>query len=80
MAKGRKTGGRLPGSKNKVTVAALHAIDLAFEGIGGVPALQEWAGENRADFYRLWSKRIPQKIEGPASDGAFIIRIERPTP
>jgi hypothetical protein len=50
----RKTGGRKPGSPNKLTVAAREAYQLAFEGIGGVPAFTEWA--------KLHSKTIPLDV------------------
>lgn len=54
--------GRLPGP-NKLTVEAKEAIELAFEGIGGVPALIEWAQAKRDLFYTLiWTKLIPKKI------------------
>jgi hypothetical protein len=32
---------------------------MAFYGIGGVPALVEWARENPGDFYRLYARLIP---------------------
>lgn len=35
MAKGRKTGGRKPGSVIKVTVAVKEALEKAFDEIGG---------------------------------------------
>lgn len=65
MAKGRKTGGRTKGTPNKTTALAKEAIELAFEGIGGVSTLQEWAKANMTDFYRsVWVKILPLQIGG----------------
>jgi len=38
----------------------LHALDEAFELIGGVPRLAMWAHVNPTEFYKLWGKTIPQ--------------------
>lgn len=55
--------GRAKGTPNKLTSEAKEAIELAFEGIGGVPALIEWAQAKRDLFYTLiWTKIIPKKI------------------
>lgn len=67
-----KRGGRRPGSgrkagvPNKTTAAAKEAFRLAFEGMGGVPALIKWAEDNATDFYKLYSKLIPIDV---TSDG-----------
>lgn len=62
MAAGHKTGGRVAGTPNKTTVAAKQAFQMAFDGIGGVEALQTWAAENQTDFFKLFSKLIPQDV------------------
>ncbi len=51
--------GRPKGSKNKASVAAKQAFQEAFDGVGGVEALQNWAKENPTDFFKLFSKLIP---------------------
>ena len=43
--------GRKKGSANKTTVKVREAMELAFEGIGGVPALVEWVQDNQTEFY-----------------------------
>lgn len=68
---------RTKGAVGKFTVAAKQAMDLAFEGLGGAKALQEWASANRGDFYKLWSKRIPTAVEGTGANGEIVIRITR---
>lgn len=55
--------GRPKGIPNKSTKAVKEALELAFEGIGGVPALQKWAGDNTTDFYKLWVKMLPTDIK-----------------
>lgn len=57
-----KTGGRHKGTPNKTTAAAKEAIALAFDGIGGVPELVEWAKENRTEFYKLYARLIPVDV------------------
>lgn len=56
---GNRGKGRPKGAKNKMTVAAKEAFSLAFHGIGGVPALQDWATEHPTEFYKLYSRLIP---------------------
>lgn len=79
MARGVKTGGRKVGSKNKVTAAAKEAIELAFEGIGGVAALTKWAKSNRTTFYgRVWPKLLPLQLVGDAANPIVTETIIRP--
>lgn len=56
--------GRPKGSKNKFGQEAKEAFALAFEGIGGVPALTKWAQKNPETFYKLYSKLIPVELHG----------------
>lgn len=58
--------GRPKGLQNKATVACKEALQAAFDGIGGVPALIEWAQQdkNRGQFYQLFSKLLPVQITG----------------
>jgi hypothetical protein len=74
MALGRKTGGRKKGVPNKNTTAVKEALQAAFEGIGGVPRLIAWAQEEPTEFYKLWSKILPQEIkqEVTGKDGGAI--------
>lgn len=60
--KGKKTGGRKKGTPNKVTVVAKEAFALAFQGMGGVPALQQWGNQNPTEFYKLYSRLIPVDV------------------
>jgi hypothetical protein len=64
----RLIGGSRKGIPNRVTTEAKTAIGLAFEGIGGVPALIAWASKNdfnRGVFYsRIYTRLIPVQIAG----------------
>ena len=69
MANGH--GGRRPGAGGKKgvprtkTKQAYEAIEMAFEGIGGVKALTAWARENPSDFYKvIFPKIIPVHVGG----------------
>lgn len=55
--------GRKKGSANKTTVKVREAMELAFEGIGGVPALIEWAEDNQTEFYKLFVKLLPVQVD-----------------
>lgn len=65
MAVGRKTGGRKPGSRNKVTSGVKAAFTAAFERCGGVDGLTRWAQEEPGEFYKLYARLIPTEITGP---------------
>ena len=61
--KGKRFGGRQKGTPNKTTAKVTEAMELAFEGIGGVPALIEWAEDNQTEFYKLFVKLLPVQVE-----------------
>lgn len=56
--------GRAVGTKNKLTIQVKEAIELAFDGIGGVEALTAWAENNPDLFYsKVWTKLIPRDLQ-----------------
>lgn len=57
--------GRPKGSQNKFTRSVREAFQLAFEELGGVPALVQWGRENPTDFYKLLARLIPVEVTGP---------------
>ena len=66
--------GRPKGLANKTTTNAKQAIELAFDGIGGVPALTQWANENQGDFYRMiFPKLIPVQLNHADNEGGKLI-------
>ncbi len=61
---GERRGGRKPGSVNRVTAEVKAALTAAFEQLGGIPALVEWAkAGNFGEFYKLWAKLLPTEIK-----------------
>jgi hypothetical protein len=72
---GIRYGGRKKGTPNKSTALVKEALELAFDGIGGVPALIAWAKREPTEFYKLFSKLLPQQhnVTGP---GGRPIQIE----
>lgn len=78
--------GRHFGARSKLTRNTKIALELAFEGIGGVPALIRWARrpENTGEFYKLWVKLLPIHVVAPPADGepgaggtGYSLKIER---
>ncbi len=59
--------GRKPGSSNKTTAAVKDALDKAFNKLGGVKSLADWAGSNQTEFYKLWVKMLPQEVKADIS-------------
>lgn len=66
--------GRPKGIPNKNSLSVKAAFQAAFEGLGGVPALIEWAEDknNRGEFYKLYSKLLPKDVEVTGADGGPI--------
>lgn len=65
--------GRVKGVPNKTTMAVKEALSLAFEGIGGVKALQKWAEGNTTEFYKLWAKMLPTEVKGDFGAGITLV-------
>lgn len=63
---GPGNAGRPAGTPNKSTMAAKTAFQMAFDKLGGWERLAEWAGsdnDNLREFYKLYSKLIPQDVK-----------------
>ena len=71
--KGKRFGGRQKGTPNKTTAKVKEAMELAFEGIGGVPALIKWADGNKTEFYKLFVKLLPVQVDANVS-GSFAVK------
>lgn len=71
--------GRQKGVPNKTTVAVKHALNLAFDTIGGAEALAEWARSEPTEFYKLWVKMLPAetKLTGDPDNPIAVTEIKR---
>ena len=65
--KGKKTGGRVAGTPNKVSSVVQDNVIAVFDDIGGKPAMAKWAKENQTEFYRLWGRLLPRQINSEVS-------------
>jgi hypothetical protein len=70
MAKGKKTGGRVKGSKNKLQRDSReHVLETAArlerDGLG----LYEWAKNSPDEFWKLYGKTLPRPVEVSGPDG-----------
>ena len=78
IGKGKPGPGRPKGVPNKNTTLLKDAILQAASQAGGegglVGYLQLQAIENPGPFMSLLGKVLPTQVEGPAKDGALIVR------
>lgn len=75
MAKGRKTGGRVAGTPNKVTAALRDQILAALANSGGVGYLEGLARQQPVAFATLLGKVLPMQVTGDQG-GALVVRWE----
>ena len=68
--------GRPVGSKNKFTTLKAAFID-AFEEIGGVDNLIEWARCNQTEFYRMLARLMPREIHADVNAGTSLVECLR---
>lgn len=74
FVKGDKRAGRPKGTPNKFTTLKADFLE-AYEKIGGVDELAEWArnNRNRKDFYRMIATMLPKHVEVSVEDHAQAI-------
>ncbi len=75
---GKPGPGRPKGLANKQTRAAKEAFGLAFQGIGGVPALIKWGKDNQTEFFKLYARLIPTEAHVSNPDGTplnFVLSV-----
>ena len=73
MALGRKTGGRQPGSLNKMSGDIKTMVVGALAGVGGTEYLMRQAEQNPNAFLSLVGRVLPLQVTG---DGGGALRIE----
>lgn len=62
MAAGKKTGGRVKGTPNKITAAAKDVISGAAQELGGQTRLVAWAKEDPANERVFWGSIYPKML------------------
>ncbi len=82
MAKGKKTGGRQPGSPNKVTRELKDMVLMALSKAGGVTYLTKQATETPQAFLSLLGRVLPMQVTGANGKplippGGIVFRIEQ---
>jgi hypothetical protein len=76
MAYGKKTGGRKPGTPNKITASLKEMILSALDGVGGEEYLKEQATKNPTAFMSLIGKVLPMDITH-GGDVGITVNIKR---
>jgi hypothetical protein len=72
-----KTGGRQPGTPNRLTSAFREAVLFVYDGLGGHPAFLEWARENPSEYYRIASRLIPGEMRDDGGGKHVTVIIDR---
>ena len=62
MAAGKKTGGRVAGTPNKLTKAARDVIAGCAEALGGMDRMVAWAKEDPVNERIFWSSIYPRMV------------------
>ena len=77
MALGKKSGGRQPGTPNRITAAFREAVQTVYNDIGGDAAFARWARENPGEFYRIAARLIPVQVASTSDPPRLNITIMR---
>jgi hypothetical protein len=64
MAKGKKTGGRVKGTPNRLTASLKDMILSALDDVGGRDYLARQAAESPTAFLALVGKVLPLQVTG----------------
>ena len=68
--------GRPVGSRNQFTTLKSAFID-AFEEIGGVDNLVEWARCNQTEFYKMLARLMPREIKADMNTAYSLVECNR---
>ncbi len=74
-----KTGGRQPGTPNRLTGAFREAVLHVYNGLGGHKAFLEWALQNPTEYYRIAARLIPVELRSE-EDRTVTVIIAPPPP
>lgn len=75
-----KLGGRPPGGLNKIPAGTKESALEVFQGIGGIPAMIEWALANPESFYtKIWAKLLPREVDVRGLFGMVVHNLSKLT-
>ena len=77
MATGKKSGGRLAGTPNKLGASAKENIACVFVRLGGAEAMAKWAIDNQTQFYNIYAKLMPLTLDGSGENGQIAIELSQ---
>lgn len=77
MAKGKKTGGRVKGTPNKVHSSVKNAVIETFNNLGGVEHMTDWAKLNPNEYYKLAARLIPTEIQAELTGNLTVNVVAR---
>lgn len=72
-----KTGGRKPGTPNKLSGQAKENIVAVFNRLGGTDGMAAWASENQTQFYTIYAKLLPIEATLTGENGGPIQLIAK---
>lgn len=76
MALGKKTGGRLPGSPNKLSSDVRDAILQVADDLGGPGRLLSWAREAPENERTFWANIYPKLLPRDMNIGVSKVGLE----
>jgi len=76
MALGKKTGGRLPGSPNRMTSEVRDAILRVADDLGGPERMLSWAREAPENEKIFWSSIYPKLLPRDMNIGVSGVSLE----
>jgi hypothetical protein len=62
---GKKFGGRVKGTPNKISTTVKSNVVAVFEALNGddLSHMKTWAAENPTQFYNIYAKMLPTEVE-----------------
>lgn len=81
MAKGKKTGGRVAGTPNRLGKTVKETFEKTFHEMqrnaDSKASLVKWAKENPTEFYRIAARFIPLEVTGEMEHRIKSIEVVR---
>jgi len=73
---GKKFGGRVAGTPNKLSSTVKDNVITVFNELGGTDHMKTWASDNPTQFYNIYSKLLPLEVTGAGEGGEHIISFK----